>query len=210
MNFSPERQNEFQPTPTSASSRMSMPTPTHHHHAAAQPPAPKRRHIDWAARTVRIEIFIILLGCAILLIAVSLFLGLNNNPGTEASYIDGSKYQAVFLTGGSTDSSNSFTTYFGNIKSINNNYLVMQNVFYLTNTASKASSIQLTKLGCDQLHAPYDQMIINRSQVAFWENIQPSGKVAQAINSYWQKFPSGPKCTSSTTTTPTTPSVTPK
>jgi len=215
MNFSPERLNPSRPAPTPMSDRppTSFTSGSHstHHHPIHHPPAPKRRHIDWAARTVRIEIFIVLLGCAILLIAVSLFLGLNNNAGTtEASYVDSSKYQAVFLNGGAPDNSNTYTTYFGHITSINKDYLVLQNVFYLTNASAKATtSTQLTKLGCDQLHAPYDQMVINRSQIAFWENIQDSGKVGQAISQYWQKFPNGPKCTSTSTTTPTTPSVTP-
>jgi hypothetical protein len=44
-----------------------------------------RKHIDWAARTIRIEWFIVMIGSALLLAAVALFLGIGNNTGTSQS-----------------------------------------------------------------------------------------------------------------------------
>lgn len=150
---------------------------------------PRRKHINWAARTVRIELFIVLLGCSLILIAVSLFLGFNNSPGGEFDRVDPNKYQAVFLNGG--DSQQSYSTYFGHIRKLNNDYVVLQDVFYLT---SQDNSSQLTKLGCQQLHAPYDELVLNRDQVAFWENIRDDGQVVKAIDQFNKDNPTGPPC----------------
>jgi hypothetical protein len=37
-------------------------------------------------------------------------------------------------------------------------------------------------------------MVINRSQLAFWENIKGDGKVVTAIKQYKQQNPNGPDC----------------
>lgn len=193
---------------------------------SAPQPAPRaaapgrRKHIDWAARTVRLELFIVLVGSALLLAAVAAYLGFSSTPITsEAKQIDTSKYQAVFLNGGATSGSVAYTTYFGRVTKLNSSYMVLKDVYYLTtaNTTDQnaAASPQLTKLGCQQLHSPVDTMVINRSQVAFWENLQDSGKVVQAIKQFKTQNPNGPDCSATTsntqpnTTTPqtTTPST---
>lgn len=204
--------------------------PVHQPQPAQQVPK-RRKHIDWAARTIRFELFTVIVGSALLLAAVSLYLAFGGGIKTESSRVDASKYQAVFLNGGVTSGSVSYSTYFGHITKLTSSYVVLNNVYYLTDqstssTSSTASSPQLVKLGCQQLHSPYDEMVINRSQVAFWENLQTSGKVVQAIQSYIKQNPNGPNCSAttsgsssstssttpqSTTTTPTTttPATTP-
>jgi hypothetical protein len=171
--------------------------PVHH-------PAPgRRKHIDWAARTVRLESFIVIVGSALLLAVVSLYLAFSGSLGSEAKLIDTSKYQAVFLNGGVTSGSVSYSTYFGHVTKLNDKYLVLNNVYYLTDQSTgtgQASSPQLTKLGCQQLHSPYDQMIVNRTQVAFWENLQDNGKVVQAIKQFVQQNPNGPNCSATSST----------
>ncbi|MGH7233984.1 MAG: hypothetical protein ACREF7_00865, partial [Candidatus Saccharimonadales bacterium] len=63
------------------------------------------------------------------------------------------------------------------------------------------------KLGCE-LHAPYDQMVINMSQVTFWENLQSTGQVAKAVAQYDKTYPHGQTCTDqSNSSTSTTNSV---
>jgi hypothetical protein len=47
-------------------------------------------------------------------------------------------------------------------------------------------------------------MVINRSQVAFWENLQDSGKVVQAIKKFQQQNPNGPDCTATSSSTNST------
>jgi hypothetical protein len=159
----------------------------------------KRKHIDWAQRTVRIELFIVLVGSALLLAAVSLYAALSGGGvGGEASRINKNQYQAIFLNGGVTSGSVSYSTYFGHITKLNDKYAVLNDVYYLTDQGSassqSSSSPQLTKLGCQQLHSPEDEMVINRTQIAFWENIKDNGKVVQAIKQFKQQNPNGPNC----------------
>jgi hypothetical protein len=176
--------------------------------SAAPKSGGRRKHIDWAARTVRLELFVVLVGSALLLAAVALYLGFSGTPTTsESKQIDTSKYQAVFLNGGATSGSVAYTTYFGHVTKLNGSYMVLKDVYYLTtaNTTdqSQAANPQLTKLGCQQLHSPYDEMVVNRNQVAFWENLQDSGKVVTAINQFIKQNPNGPNCTASTSNTQT-------
>ncbi|MBX4201464.1 hypothetical protein KW803_01020 [Candidatus Saccharibacteria bacterium] len=164
----------------------------------------RSKGVDWAARTVRLELFIVLVGSALLLAAVALFLGISNNAGTSQSKIvNNDQYQAVFLNGGATSGSVAYTTYFGHITKMTGSYVTLKDVYYLTTATttdqSASSSPQLTKLGCQQLHSPTDQMVINMNQVAFWENLQNSGKVVQAIQQFQKQNPNGPNCTATNT-----------
>ncbi|MCL4357291.1 hypothetical protein M1512_00105 [Patescibacteria group bacterium] len=142
----------------------------------------------------------------ILLVAVTLVVA-STQPKSQANYVYSNKLQAVFLNTGQV--------YFGNIQSINPQYLVLTNIFYLqTNNQSSSSSssnnnVSLVKLGCE-LHAPYDQMVINMQQVTFWENLRSSGQVAKAVAQYYKEYPHGQTCTnqSATTGSPTPSSVT--
>lgn len=203
-------------TPRGTRGPAPQPAPAPHHSPVA---SGKRKHIDWAARTVRIELFIVLVGSALLLAAVSLYIAFSGGVDNEFKKVDKGKYQAVFLNGGVTSGSVSYSTYFGHITKMNDNYVVLDNVYYLTDQSSSqngqsAASPQLTKLGCQQLHSPYDEMVVNRSQVAFWENIKDDGKVVQAIKQFQQQNPNGPNCSSSSnsssqsSSTPQTPAAT--
>ena len=106
------------------------------------------------------------------------------------SHINNSKYQAVFLTNGQV--------YFGKLKKINGEYFELKDVFYLqTKTedakdVQKASSsydgadIELIKLG-SEIHGPDDVMIIDKSQVLFFENLKSDGTVSSSINKYYDQ-----------------------
>ncbi len=112
---------------------------------------------------------------------------------SEDRYVDTTKLQAVFLNTGQV--------YFGNIKTLNNRYFVLTNIYYLQSTnngssnssSSANSNVTLVKLGCE-LHEPYDQMVINSSQVTFWENLQDNGQVAKAVATFEKQNPNGQKC----------------
>jgi hypothetical protein len=117
----------------------------------------------------------------------------NTGMKSEGNAVNTSEYQAVFLTNGQV--------YFGKLKVVTPNYLKLTNIYYLqvqssstgTTSASQlaaastsgtsGSNVQLVKLG-NELQGPQDMMAINREQVLFWENLKPSGKVTQAINTY--------------------------
>jgi hypothetical protein len=202
MEFSPRGVRTPSPQPASPQG------PTVHHSTSH-----RKKHIDWAARTIRFELFTVIVGSALLLAAVSLYVAFSGGVATESKKVDNSKYQAVFLNGGVTSGSVSYSTYFGHLTKINDKYAVLTDVFYLTDqsTQNGNSSPQLTKLGCQQLHSPYDEMVINRSQVAFWENLKNDGKVVQAIQQFKKTNPNGPNCSqaSSNNQNSTTPTTTP-
>jgi hypothetical protein len=123
---------------------------------------------------------------AILVIIIVVGGGLMLFNGMRSSLaINKGEYQAVFLTNGQV--------YFGKLQTINNDYLVLNNIYYLqvqqsvqdgkTTTTTDQNQAQLVKLG-NELHGPEDQMQISSKQVLFWENLKTDGKVAQSIAKY--------------------------
>lgn len=176
------------------------PAPSHH--------PVHRRHVNWNGRIYRIEWFVLTVAIVAILIASIVWTALGNNnivSSSESSKVNAKEYQAVFLNGGATSGSVAYTTYFGHVTKLNDKYMELKNVYYLTtaNTNDQNASPQLTKLGCQQLHSPEDAMIINRNQVAFWENLKDSGKVVTAIKQYIQQNPNGPNCSAASTSTGT-------
>lgn len=148
--------------------------PSMRHKPESQPK--KRFPLKWA----------IIVTVALLALAAYVFLSgkMTSNP-----YIDSNKYQAVFFTNGQV--------YFGKLKSLDNNYLQLKDVFYIQ--AAKSSSdnpqdasdakeqdnnMELVKLGSIEIHGPDDEMIINRDQVLFFENLKNDGKVSKTIEQY--------------------------
>jgi len=135
----------------------------------------------------------------ILLVSIALLVGLvalaimHVSSSNEGKFVDTSKYQAVFLNNGQV--------YFGNVTSLNNQYVRMANIYYLTqstgsgtSSSSSNSNYSLVKLGCQQIHDPYDAMVINRDQITFWENLQDNGKVVSSIKQFIKQNPNGPDC----------------
>lgn len=140
-------------------------------------------------KLMRLAYSVMLIGIVVLLAAIVLGIARGNSGNGESGYVMSNKYQAVFLTNGQV--------YFGNITSLNSKYLALGNVYYLTQSSaegSTSSNYSLIKLGCQQIHDPYDQMVINRDQVSFWENLNADGKVVQSINEFKKQNPNGPDC----------------
>ncbi len=158
---------------------------------------------------------VVLFGVAILITMLAFSFARTDTKSSEEKYVDTSKYQAVFLNNGQV--------YFGKVASLNAKYVNLVGVYYLTqNTTAAANGQQqatsdytLVKLGCQQIHYPADQMLINRDQVTFWENLNKDGKVAKSIEEFKKQNPNGPNCsqvsneTQSTTNTNTQGSTTP-
>lgn len=160
----------------------------------------------------RLLTVVLLTAAALLILATSFYLAFGG-PKNEQTYVKGKSFQAVFLNGGQV--------YFGKIRSLNNKYLTMDNIYYLrvnqqvqpNQSGQQQQDISLAKLGCE-LHGPEDTMVINREQVTFWENLKSDGQVVKAISQYVQANPNGQTCStnsnSSSTPTPTpTPPTTP-
>ncbi len=153
---------------------------------------------------MRAEVFTVLLGVALLLVAVALYAGLAN-PGSESKEINSKEYQAVFLSNGQV--------YFGKITDLNNKYLVLKGIFYIESnnnsdtTPAQNSNYTLRKLGTSELHAPQDKMVINRDTVTFWENLKDSSQVVTKINEYY-KNPDSANTTPSNSTNQAAPTNT--
>jgi hypothetical protein len=142
---------------------------------------------------------VILISSAILIVALALFIALTPGARQESSYVNKERLQAVFLNGGQV--------YFGRIRVLDNNFIRLTDVYYLRvneelqpeGQASDAlrqqggADIELVKLGCE-LHGPEDEMLINREQVIFWENLKEEGQVSQAVINFIQNNPEGQQC----------------
>ena len=97
-------------------------------------------------------------------------------------FIDTTTYQAVFLTNNQI--------YFGHLKNISPDYLILNDVYYVlvNQPAESASSSEknsqtgkLVKLGETETHGPRNGMILNRQQVLFWENLASTSQIIKII-----------------------------
>ena len=150
-------------------------------------------------RWLRIIFVGLLFSISILALAIALLLYTGKDK--EAHFVDGTKNQAVFLTNGQV--------YFGKITGVNDKVVDLQDIYYLNSqqqpdtsnkNATQQTNFSLVKLGCE-LHGPADQMIINREQVSFWENLKSDGKVAKAIEQFKSQNPNGQTCSQTTNST---------
>lgn len=90
------------------------------------------------------------------------------------------KYQAVFLTNNQV--------YFGKLYKAKSSYPLLKDVYYLRVTQvlqpqdpnAPAQQIELVKLG-NELHGPTNEMLINKDQILFIENLKEDSGVVQAI-----------------------------
>lgn len=111
-------------------------------------------------------------------------------------------WQAVFLTNGQV--------YFGRFSSMSNQFSTLKEVYYLqvqkpiqpatSDSSAEQGKLTLVKLG-NELHAPVDEMKINRDQILFIEDMKEDGKVMQAIKRYKEKGPDQPATSASPTAT---------
>ncbi len=120
----------------------------------------------------------------VLLLVLGWWLVLGRNGGVP-SYIETSKYQAVFLQSGES--------YFGKVTSVSPDTILLTNVFYVqkstqvdTDKTASGDKLELIKLG-NEVHGPEDKMILSRSQVLYVENLKDDGQVVQKIQEYNQQ-----------------------
>lgn len=140
----------------------------------------------------------LLFSATVLVIALIVYMAVGGSDNrNEARYIDDDAYQAVFLNGGQV--------YFGQATDLNNKYMRLADIYYLRVNQQvqpaegeqaqvpQGDDISLVKLGCE-LHGPQDEMLINRDQVVFWENLKSDGDVTEAIAAYREENPDGQDC----------------
>ena len=171
-----------QSTPARRSNDESAPVTPVQKAAPSYSPRPEKKK-----RKLSLKIIV-----ATVLIVVLLIGGFMAYKSLTPTYISGGKYQAVFFTNGQV--------YFGKLQRLDDGYLRLTKVFYLqsktaTTTDSKNpqdaatkdnSDVELIKLG-SEIHAPEDEMVVNRSQVLFFENLKPGGSVSGSITKYYAK-----------------------
>lgn len=159
-----------------------VPVHVNHGAAAAEPTGRKSKNRGAKKRVVAVSVGVIII------VAIVVFAVLSFYKSNVASLINTSEYQAVFFTNGQV--------YFGKLQSPNGNYMKLTDIFYLqtstdpTNpqqtSTDPSANVQLIKLG-SEIHGPDDEMVINRDQVLFFENLKPGGKVSQSIATYQKK-----------------------
>lgn len=125
---------------------------------------------------------VVLLFAGTLLAVALIVLVVFGRTASEASYVEKAHYQAVFLNGGQV--------YFGKIGKFNDKYMTLSDIFYLRvnqqvqpGATTSSNDVSLAKLG-SELHGPEDRMVINLSEVQFWENLKDDGQVVKAITTY--------------------------
>lgn len=165
---------------------------THTAPTAAAPSGKKSKSSKGTWLRAGIFTFFTAIGLLLIALIVWLLVGVGNNK--ESQYVDSNRLQAIFLSTGQV--------YFGNVTSMNGKYTVLTNIYYLQTSSTDGNSnssntsnnnVSLVKLGCE-LHAPYDQMVINHDQITFWENLQDDGQVAKAVQTFEKENPNGQKC----------------
>jgi hypothetical protein len=167
----------------------------------------KKHEYERFGKFFNVGSIVLLVSVAILVGALAGFFAFGNN-GNEGQYINKNEYQAVFVNVNGTSGGQ---VYFGHITSLTSTYLSLTNVFYIQNQSSTSTSSNnaytLVKLGCE-LHGPEDQMVINRDQVYFWENLKTTGQVTQKINQYYKDNPNGQNCSQSSSSSSASQSTT--
>jgi hypothetical protein len=148
------------------------------------------------SKSFRLISVVLLFAVTILIVVVAITIAVGT--GTEGKYLNAKDFQALDISVGG--SNNGDQIYFGNLKTISSGYYVLDNVYYIPATSSQSSNITLEPLVC-QIDAPVDQMVVNRSSVNWWENLQTKSKVVQTILSYEKSNPKGPTCPSGSSST---------
>lgn len=86
-----------------------------------------------------------------------------------ASGLNAHECQAVFLSNGQV--------YFGKMSAPGGDFYYLRHVYYLSTSKNSRTLIKLT----NDVHAPEDEVIINRSGILYVENLRPSGRASQLI-----------------------------
>jgi hypothetical protein len=154
-----------------------------------------------SSKLYRISFVALLLSGTILFIATIFFIVFGTPVNRESKFVDKANYQAVFVN---VNGTNGGQVYFGKVTSMTTQYIHLANVFYIqnqqSNDQSTNGSYNLVKLGCE-LHGPQDEMVINRDQVFFWENLKSDSQVATKAAEFYKQNPNGQKCNTNSNST---------
>lgn len=159
------------------------------------------------SKGLRIAQVVLLVCITVLIVAALILLGTNENKDKSVSnenlLVDTSKIQAVFLSNDQV--------YFGKINVLDKDYIHMSNVHYLRvsqqvqpgQEGAANTPPELVRIGCE-LHRPTDNMVINRSQVTFWENLKNEtdvNTISGGVKKLAELQKGGQKCATAPTNT---------
>lgn len=99
---------------------------------------------------------------------------------SRTSGLVNSQYQAVFLANGQV--------YFGKLHNVNGSYVKISNVYYIQDASGATAqdaiagkNIELVRLS-KAVHGPKDEVVVNRDQVLYFENLDNEGQAAKLIS----------------------------
>ena len=124
---------------------------------------------------------LVLVGVVSVLAAVLLVVELRERFRGQASGLDASTYQAVFLTNDQV--------YFGILIHPEAQFPVLSDVFYVQLNGSveefksqgTSPTGKIVRLGKSEPHGPANKMILNRDHILFYENLRPDSSVLRII-----------------------------
>lgn len=95
----------------------------------------------------------------------------------EASVVQNSAYQAVFLSNGSL--------YFGKLSGEGTSHPILREVYYFQAGQEQVKNVQpkLVKFG-SEIQGPKDELRLNPDQIMFVQDLKDDGQVVKAINAY--------------------------
>ncbi len=146
---------------------------------------------SWLKGLITLIVVLVIIGGGVYFIAG--YTGMDNFlPGIGSKNVTfEAKWQAVFLTNGQV--------YFGQVESIDSDFISLKNIYYLQVINSQTSigqppdvqtqpeqRLTLIKLG-NEIHGPSDAMMINRDHVVIIEDLKDDSRVVQAIADYLSK-----------------------
>lgn len=119
---------------------------------------------------------------AILAVVVLGWLGWSKIQGGGGMVIDAGKYQAVSISDGQI--------YFGKLSAVNDEYVKLSGAYYLQAQPTESEDadskqqpatqgdVKLIKLE-NKIYGPENEIVIAKSQIISYENLQPEGQVAK-------------------------------
>jgi hypothetical protein len=175
-------------TPDSGNNQVSS-------HPAASPAANVRKtKLSKGLMGMHFVHVVLLFALTILVASLAVYVASAGRSFAERKYVDSSRLQVVSLANG--------LVYIGRITALNNDYVRLADTFFITPSQAVQGSdkqaqvvnYDLVKPGCE-IFGLEDEMVINREQLVFWENLKSDGKAAKAVEEYRKQNPDGQKCT---------------
>jgi len=126
--------------------------------------------------------WLVAVGAVLVVVVVAATAGLlaAGSSGPFAPAVDTSDWTGVLMSNNDV--------FFGHVKQITTSQIELTNVYYLQtpSTTDKTQSVAIVSLVANQIQCPKDDIIINRADVAYWEELQATSYVVQRLDQLGQ------------------------